>query len=165
MIVPSTKVQRGVLEIKQFMHECHKLDLFDLDTKLMTSVGPVYKQQETSSRYCVANDNLCNVLRYCKLLKLQQPIPQGANHFCEPSDLLSSTTSFSKHCIHSLVFILWPKLHSICHTQFAVHCCPKASTVCVTCTLAEPQNSLPKNGHEHYYDLPKRCIHNFTRQN
>jgi hypothetical protein len=38
----------------------------------MTSVGPVYKQQETSSRYCVANDNLCNVRRYCKLLMLQQ---------------------------------------------------------------------------------------------
>jgi hypothetical protein len=53
------------------MHECQKLDLFDLDTKLMTSVGPVYKQQETSSRYCVANDNLCNVRRYCKLLMLQ----------------------------------------------------------------------------------------------
>jgi hypothetical protein len=72
MIVPSTKVQRGVLEIKQCMHECQKLDLFDLDTKLMTSVGPVYKQQETSSRSCVANDNLCNVRRYCKLLMLQQ---------------------------------------------------------------------------------------------
>jgi hypothetical protein len=41
-----------VLEIKQYMHECQKPDLFDLDTKLMTSVGPVYKQQETSSRYC-----------------------------------------------------------------------------------------------------------------
>jgi hypothetical protein len=34
------------------MHECPKRDLFDLDTKLMTSVGPVYEQQETSSRYC-----------------------------------------------------------------------------------------------------------------
>jgi hypothetical protein len=52
-----------VLEIKEYMQECQKLDLFDLDTKLMTSVGPVYKQQETSSRYCVANDNLCNVRR------------------------------------------------------------------------------------------------------
>jgi hypothetical protein len=51
------------------------LDLFDLDTKLMTSVGPVYKQQETSSRYCVANDNLCNLCRYCKLLMLQQCLP------------------------------------------------------------------------------------------
>jgi hypothetical protein len=37
----------------------------------MTSVGPVYKQQEPSSRYCVAHDNLCNVRRYCKLLMLQ----------------------------------------------------------------------------------------------
>jgi hypothetical protein len=60
-----------LLEIKQYMHECQKLDLFDLDMKLMTSVGPVYKQQETSSHYCVANDNLCNVCRYCKLLMLQ----------------------------------------------------------------------------------------------
>jgi hypothetical protein len=58
------------------MHECQKLDLFDLDTKLMTSVGPVYKQQETSSRYCVANDSLCNLRRYCKLLMIQQ-IPTG----------------------------------------------------------------------------------------
>jgi hypothetical protein len=39
----------------------------------MTSVGPVRKQQETSSRYCVANDNLGNVCRYCRLLMLQQP--------------------------------------------------------------------------------------------
>jgi hypothetical protein len=53
------------------MHECQKLDLFDLDTKRMTSVGPVYKQQETSSRYCVANDDLCSVRCYCKLLMLQ----------------------------------------------------------------------------------------------
>jgi HJR/Mrr/RecB family endonuclease len=59
-----------VLEIKQCMHECQKRDLVDLDTKLITSVGPVYKQQ-TSSCYCVANDNLCNVRRYCKLLMLQ----------------------------------------------------------------------------------------------
>jgi hypothetical protein len=62
----------GVLDIKQYMHECQKLDLFDSDTKLTTSVSPVYKQQETSSRYCVANDNLCNVRCYCKLLMLQQ---------------------------------------------------------------------------------------------
>jgi hypothetical protein len=68
----------SLLEIQQCMHECQKLDLFDLDTKLMTSVGPVYKQQETSSRYCVANDNLCNVRRYCKLLMLPQP------HLCLP---------------------------------------------------------------------------------
>jgi hypothetical protein len=53
------------------MHECQKRDLFDLDTKLMTSVGLVYKQQKTSSRYCVANYNLCNVRPYCKLLMLQ----------------------------------------------------------------------------------------------
>jgi hypothetical protein len=54
------------------MHECQKRDLSDLDTKLMTRVGPVYKQQERSSRYCVANDNLCNVRRYCKVLMLQR---------------------------------------------------------------------------------------------
>jgi hypothetical protein len=39
-----------------------------LDTRLMTSVGPVYKQQETSSGYCAAINYLCNVRRYCKLL-------------------------------------------------------------------------------------------------
>jgi hypothetical protein len=73
-LVPARLWTASVLEIKQYMHECQKLDLFDLDTKLMTSVGPVYKQQETSSRYCVANDNLCNVRRYCKMLMLQQSV-------------------------------------------------------------------------------------------
>jgi hypothetical protein len=34
----------SLLEIKQCMHECQKRYLFDLDTKLMTSGGPVYKQ-------------------------------------------------------------------------------------------------------------------------
>jgi hypothetical protein len=37
----------ALLEINnalQCMHECQKRDLFDLDTKLMTSEGPVYKQ-------------------------------------------------------------------------------------------------------------------------
>jgi hypothetical protein len=61
-----------VLEIKQHMHKCQKRYLVDLDTKLMTSVGQEYKQHETRSRYCGANDNLCNVRRYCKLLMLQQ---------------------------------------------------------------------------------------------
>jgi hypothetical protein len=51
-------------------------------------------------------------------------------------------------CIHSLVFMLWPKL-----VQSATHCHPSASTVCLTCTFAGPQNSLPKSGHEHYYDF------------
>jgi hypothetical protein len=48
MSVTSTKVQRGWLEIKQYMHECQKLDLLDLDTKLMISVYA----QETSSVLC-----------------------------------------------------------------------------------------------------------------
>jgi hypothetical protein len=38
------------------------------------------------------------------------------------------------------------------HIQFATPCCPSASTVCLTCTFAEPQNRLPKSGHEHYHD-------------
>jgi hypothetical protein len=49
--------------------------------------------------------------------------------------------------IYIFVFILWPKPHSICHPL-----CSSASTVCLTCTFAEPQNSLPKSGHEHYHD-------------
>jgi hypothetical protein len=62
----------------QAIHACvSKLDLFDLDTQLMTSIGPVCKQQETSSRYCVANGNLCNVRRYCKLLMLQHIVLLG----------------------------------------------------------------------------------------
>jgi hypothetical protein len=48
--------------------------------------------------------------------------------------------------------------------QGATHCCPTASTVCAACTLGEPQNSLPKNGHEHYHGSLKHCMHNFTRQ-
>jgi hypothetical protein len=93
----------NVLEIKQYMHECQKLDLFDLDAKLMTSVGPVYKQQETSSRYCVANDNMCNVRRHCKLLMLQK----NGHHllagfclwlcrFCIPQNS-STSLSYSDH--------------------------------------------------------------------
>jgi hypothetical protein len=35
--------------------------------------------------------------------------------------------------------------------QFAIYYCP--STVCVACTFAEPQNSLPKNAHERYSDF------------
>jgi hypothetical protein len=44
MIVPSTQVQGGVLKIEQCMHECQEPNLLDLNTKLMSSVGPVYKQ-------------------------------------------------------------------------------------------------------------------------
>jgi hypothetical protein len=49
-------------------------------------------------------------------------------------------------CIHILVFILWPKPHSICHplSSFSKHC--------LSDHFAEPQNSLPKSGHEHYHD-------------
>jgi hypothetical protein len=49
-------------------------------------------------------------------------------------------------CIHILVFILWPKPHSICHTL------PSFSKHCLSADFAEPQNSLPKSGHEHYHD-------------
>jgi hypothetical protein len=37
--------------------------------------------------------------------------------------------------------------------QLAIHCCPAASTVCVTFTFAEPHNSAPKRAHEHFNDL------------
>jgi hypothetical protein len=83
------------------MHECQKLDLFDLDTKLMTSIGPVYKQQETRSRYCVANDNLCNVRRYCKLLMSQATVVISC--FCQillPSNTgVRATDGTNKSCV------------------------------------------------------------------
>jgi hypothetical protein len=69
-----------LLEVKQCPLKCQERDLFDFDTKLMTSVGPVHKQQETRSRYCVAYDNLCNACRYCKLLMLQQPCGSSWAH-------------------------------------------------------------------------------------
>jgi hypothetical protein len=56
-------------------------------------------------------------------------------HFCWPSDLLStSTTCFSK-------LIAYKLRCSSCGQnliQFATDCCPTASTVCATCTFAEP---------------------------
>jgi hypothetical protein len=58
-------------------------------------------------------------------------------------------------CIQSLVFILWPKPHSICHPllSYSEHC------LCDVHVCRAP-NSLPKNAHEHYHDLLKHCIHN-----
>jgi hypothetical protein len=81
-----------------------KLYLFDLDTKLMTSVGPVYyQQQETSSRYCVANDNLCNVRRYCELIMLQQACHTRPNG------------EHSAYASHHSVWILSSLLHMSTH--------------------------------------------------
>jgi predicted RNA-binding Zn-ribbon protein involved in translation (DUF1610 family) len=76
-------------------------------------------------------------------------VPQGANHFCGPSDLLSTTTTCFSQLNASIL------LCSSCGQnliQFATPCRLSASTVCLTCTFAEPQNSLPKSGHEHYHD-------------
>jgi hypothetical protein len=76
-------------------------------------------------------------------------VPHGANHFCGPSDLLSTTTtSFSK----LIAYICWCSSLGQNLIQFATHCRPSASTVCPTCTFAEPQNSLPKSCHEQYHD-------------
>jgi hypothetical protein len=50
-------------------------------------------------------------------------------------------------------YIVWRSFCGQNLLQFANHCCPAASTVHVMCTFAEPQNSLPKNAHEHYHDL------------
>jgi hypothetical protein len=87
--------------------------------------------------------------------------PQGAHHFCVPSDLLITTTTT---CFSELIAYI-----SECSSrgqnliQFANHCCPTASTVCVKCTFAEPENSLPKSAHQHH-DWLKHCIHNFKHQ-
>jgi hypothetical protein len=78
--------------------------------------------------------------------------PRGANHICGPSDLLSTTTCFRK----PIAYIAWCSSCGQNLIQFATLCLPTAS--CATCTFAEPQNSLPKNGHEHYHDVPKHCI-------
>jgi hypothetical protein len=59
-------------------------------------------------------------------------------------------------CIHTLVFILWPKAHSTCHSLLS------CSKHCLCDVHFEGQNSLPKKAHEHYNDLLKHCIHNFT---
>jgi hypothetical protein len=76
-------------------------------------------------------------------------VPQGANHFCGPSDLLSTTTT----CFSQLISdIVWCSSCGQNLIQFATPCRPLASTVCLTCTFTEPKNSLPKRGHEHYHD-------------
>jgi hypothetical protein len=80
---------------------------------------------------------------------------QGAEHFCTPSHLLSTTiTCFSK----LIAYIVWCSSCGQNLIQFATHCCPAASTVRVACTFAEPHSSLPKNGRDHYHDLLKHCI-------
>jgi hypothetical protein len=89
-------------------------------------------------------------------------VPQGANHFCGPSDLLSTTTTTSFSELNA--YKVWCSSCGESLIQFATHCRPTASIVCRTSTFAEPQSSLPKSDHEHYHDLLKRCIHNFTRQ-
>jgi hypothetical protein len=76
-------------------------------------------------------------------------VPQGANHFCGPSDLLSTTTT----CFSQLIAcIVWCSFCGQNLIQFATPCRPSASTVCLMCTFVEPQNSLPKSGREHYHD-------------
>jgi hypothetical protein len=63
--------------------------------------------------------------------------------------LLSTTTT----CFSQLIsYIVWCSSCGQNLIQFATPCRPSASTVCLTCTFAEPKNSLPKNGHEHYHD-------------
>jgi hypothetical protein len=51
-------------------------------------------------------------------------------------------------CIYIVVFILWPKPHSICPplSSFSKHCLSDIQL------FSEPQNRLPKSGHEHYHD-------------
>jgi hypothetical protein len=76
-------------------------------------------------------------------------VPQGANHFCGPSDLLSTTTT----CFSQLISdIVWCSSCGQNLIQFATPRRPLAKTVCLTCTFAEPKNSLPKSGHEHYHN-------------
>jgi hypothetical protein len=76
-------------------------------------------------------------------------VPQGANHFCGPSDFLSTTTTcFSQ--LNPYIFLCSSCGQNL--IQFGTPCRPSASTVCLTCTFAEPQNSVPKSGHEHYQD-------------
>jgi hypothetical protein len=75
----------------------------------------------------------------------------GANLFCWPSELLSTTTTT---CFSKLsAYIIWCLSCGQNLIRFATHCCPTASAVCATFAFAEPHNSLPKNAHDHYHDL------------
>jgi hypothetical protein len=82
-------------------------------------------------------------------------VQQGANHFCRPSDLLSTTTCFSK----LIAYIFWCSSCGKKLIQFATHCCPTA-----TLTVRRARSQSPKNAHEHYHGLLEHCIHKFTRQ-
>jgi hypothetical protein len=85
----------------------------------------------------------------------------GCQPSCGASDFLGTTTKcFSK----VIACIVWCSCCGQNLFQFATHCWPTASIVCAKRTLAEPQNSLPKNAHEHYCDLLKHCQQHFTRQ-
>jgi hypothetical protein len=68
--------------------------------------------------------------------------PQGANHFCGPSDLLSPTTT----CFSKLItYIVWGSSCGQNLIQNATHRCPAASTVCATCTFRIAQKQFAQN--------------------
>jgi hypothetical protein len=72
----------------------------------------------------------------CQPLLRALRFAQHNNNMFQPAD-----------CLHSLVFILWPKPHSICRplSSFSKHCLSDMH-------VRRAQNSLPKSGHEHYHD-------------
>jgi hypothetical protein len=135
-------------------------------SRKQTDIGPKF------SMFCALNTPFHIIILVCLRISfprihtsvvratLLTSVPQGANHFCGPSDLLSTTTCFSK----LVAYVVWCFSCGQHLIRFATHCCPTASTACAACTIAEPQTSLPKNAHEHYHDLLKHCIHNFARQ-
>jgi hypothetical protein len=83
------------------------------------------------------------------LASLCTSLPQGANHFCGPSDLLSTTTTCFSKLITCMVWCLYCGQNL---DQIATHFHPSASSVCPTYMFPEPQNCLPQSGHEQYHD-------------
>jgi hypothetical protein len=78
---------------------------------------------------------------------------------CQP---LLTALRFAQHnmftqagCIHNLVLIVVAKtsFNSPANVVLSKHC------GCDVHVCAQPQNSLPKNGHEHDNDFLKHCIH------
>jgi hypothetical protein len=86
----------------------------------------------------------------------EQPLPIFTgliNGLCQSLPLFCTLPIFTVcQTLPVVRYIVWCSSCGQNFIQFATPCRPSASTVCLTCTFAEPQNSLPKNGHEHYHD-------------
>jgi hypothetical protein len=78
----------------------------------------------------------------CMSNSVHNNVPQGANHFCGPSDLLSTTTA----CFSKLIaYIFWCSCCGQNLIQFATHCRPFQQALSVRRERSQsPKTACPK---------------------